>query len=431
VDEKQTEEDRLEDEEAAEQARFDARMEIFRKYDLTLRHAVYLDKHLSNYLLEHLRELNKMFGDNHNVDIFPEEDIIRAQYQLMRGTKMTDFVCDLKKELDGEDSIDLAELEEEKESVHNQCAQFIEETSDVLEFLQSSQADSLRQNNLLNIKTLSEGNHEKVFEMCSPFFELAWGSGAQPDLPFLQTPEQTRHSRVVNVQSANNNGPVTYKNTRWNARALILASSDTPGDEIRAGDGRTIEYNGTIEEHWIKVEAVPKHANSASNSQEKVYGWMPSIIWAWLLEDDTYVMQFEEGSRWDWIESHEVRRSWKVGTEMSIAKQFITDKPDDKTWEDTFAEELATERRSGAKSKDSMPEEKSNYHYGRGGLNLNTPVKRRANREKVNSPLQILKIQSHGSGDPMLDQLTIGTQSKRFTCKMQRNDERIRSREVP
>ena len=58
-------------------------------YDLTKTVIPYLDRHLSFPLLSHLSEL----------EIFPAEDVLAAQYELAKGTNMVDYAASLFEQL--------------------------------------------------------------------------------------------------------------------------------------------------------------------------------------------------------------------------------------------------------------------------------------------------------------------------------------------
>ena len=58
-------------------------------YDLTKTVIPYLDRHLSFPLLAHLSEL----------EIFPAEDVLAAQYELAKGTNMVDYAASLFEQL--------------------------------------------------------------------------------------------------------------------------------------------------------------------------------------------------------------------------------------------------------------------------------------------------------------------------------------------
>lgn len=59
------------------------------EYDLTKTVIPYLDRHLSFPLLAHVTEL----------EIFPAEDVLAAQYELAKGTNMVDFAASLFEQL--------------------------------------------------------------------------------------------------------------------------------------------------------------------------------------------------------------------------------------------------------------------------------------------------------------------------------------------
>lgn len=366
----------------------EAQAEKARKYDLTLKHLCFLDKHLGNHLLQHLRQLNS----SSDVDIFPTRDVIRAQYELMSQTKMTHYMYELKREIDGETDQDV--IDAEVAEVTSQFKRFIEGTEEVIEFLQSSEATELRDNNLLNMNTLKEGNNDLVYQISHFFFErLNFGNGGQPDLPFLETPQQNREARVVMVPSPGG-APVPFTKTQnrdgWSPGSLLLASEKRV---IAEQNGDSIEYNGIeYEQFWIRVEASSKRGPG----DDKIEGWMPSVVWAWILDDGSAVLQFEEGARWDWTETDEARRGWKVGDVLSISSQFLGH--EDRRWVNDFSEQDA-------------------------------PYNSRSRRPVADpQPFKIKKIRRpQRSHDSMEDMLTIGTEKGNFNFECPRHDPRIRS----
>lgn len=59
------------------------------EYDLTKTVIPYLDRHLSFPLLAHITEL----------EVFPAEDVLAAQYELAKGTNMVDYAASLFEQL--------------------------------------------------------------------------------------------------------------------------------------------------------------------------------------------------------------------------------------------------------------------------------------------------------------------------------------------
>jgi translation initiation factor 3 subunit E len=118
--------------------------------DLTSTILKYTDRHLGLPLLQHLGSLN----------IFKQDDIAKAMYELAKGTSMVDFAMQLHADAypDEPAPTELKKQREEAEAQNERLAGEVENVLNVIE--DPTVADSLKQDKAQNLQWLEE--HYKV-----------------------------------------------------------------------------------------------------------------------------------------------------------------------------------------------------------------------------------------------------------------------------
>ncbi|KAL2829701.1 eIF3 subunit 6 N terminal domain-containing protein [Aspergillus cavernicola] len=132
--------------------------DITEQYDLLPKMIPYLDRHLVFPLLE--------FSSGQDDDT----DIIRAKYELLKHTNMTDYVANLWRDINNSDSIP-DEFVNKREEVLAKLQHFEEETQKISELLQDeSVVANLRSDKVANLKFLEE-QHGVTTEMVNSLFD--------------------------------------------------------------------------------------------------------------------------------------------------------------------------------------------------------------------------------------------------------------------
>ncbi|VDC07744.1 unnamed protein product [Peniophora sp. CBMAI 1063] len=116
------------------------------EYDLTKTVIPYLDRHLSFPLLAHLTEL----------EIFPAEDVLAAQYELAKGTNMVDYAASLFEQLHPGDEPP-AEFAAKRDSAVATNERLQQEAQAVLDVIEKPEvAQALRQDKNQNLAFLRD-----------------------------------------------------------------------------------------------------------------------------------------------------------------------------------------------------------------------------------------------------------------------------------
>ncbi|KIJ53523.1 hypothetical protein M422DRAFT_64535 [Sphaerobolus stellatus SS14] len=116
------------------------------EYDLTQTVIPYLDRHLAFPLLTHLTETS----------IFPVEQLIKAQYELTKGTNMVDYSVNLFEQLYPDTDVP-AEFAQKRETVVSTNERLENEAQSVLEIIQNPEvAQALRQDKRQNLQYLKD-----------------------------------------------------------------------------------------------------------------------------------------------------------------------------------------------------------------------------------------------------------------------------------
>lgn len=118
--------------------------------DLTSTILKYTDRHLGLPLLQHLATL----------DIFNQDDLAKAMYELARGTSMVDFALQLHEQAYPNETApsDLENRRKETEALNERLGGEVETVLNVIE--DPTVADSLKQDKAQNLQWLEE--HYKV-----------------------------------------------------------------------------------------------------------------------------------------------------------------------------------------------------------------------------------------------------------------------------
>jgi len=118
--------------------------------DLTSTILKYTDRHLGFPLLQHLGSLN----------IFNQDDIAKAMYELAKGTSMVDFALQLHQQAYPDEPAP-TELQKQRENAEAQNERLASEVETVLNVIEDpTVADSLKQDKAQNLQWLEE--HYKV-----------------------------------------------------------------------------------------------------------------------------------------------------------------------------------------------------------------------------------------------------------------------------
>jgi len=133
--------------------------EIAKEYDLLPKLIPYLDRHLVFPLLEFVSG-----QDDENLEI------IRAKYELLKHTNMTDYVANLWQDINNSNSIP-DEFVKKREEVLAKLQQYQEESAKITELLQDDDVvGNLRSDKVANLKFLEEQHHVTV-DMVNTLFE--------------------------------------------------------------------------------------------------------------------------------------------------------------------------------------------------------------------------------------------------------------------
>jgi translation initiation factor 3 subunit E len=133
--------------------------EIAKEYDLLPRLIPHLDRHLIFPLLEFLS------GQEDEAS----SDVIKAKYELLKPTNMSDYVANLWMEMNDSDSPP-EEFAKKREEVLQRLALYAEETSKLTKLLEDDEVTgSLRSDKLANLKFLEEKHGVSVLDFCKAF----------------------------------------------------------------------------------------------------------------------------------------------------------------------------------------------------------------------------------------------------------------------
>ena len=129
--------------------------EIAKEYDLLPRLIPHLDRHLIFPLLEFLS------GQEDEAS----SDVIKAKYELLKPTNMSDYVANLWMEMNDSDSPP-EEFAKKREEVLQRLALYAEETSKLTKLLDDDEVTgSLRSDKLANLKFLEEKHGVSILEV--------------------------------------------------------------------------------------------------------------------------------------------------------------------------------------------------------------------------------------------------------------------------
>ena len=118
--------------------------------DLTSTILKYTDRHLGLPLLQHLATL----------DLFKQDDLAKAMYELAKGTSMVDYALQLHEQAYPDEAAP-TELEERRKDTEAQNERLASEVETVLNVIEDpTVADSLKQDKAQNLQWLEE--HYKV-----------------------------------------------------------------------------------------------------------------------------------------------------------------------------------------------------------------------------------------------------------------------------
>lgn len=133
--------------------------EIANQYDLLSKMIPYLDRHLIFPLLE--------FSSGQDEE---SDEIVRAKYELLKHTNMTDYVANLWKEIHHKDEIP-EEFVNKREEVLAKLQQYQDQSSKITELLQDeSVVANLRSDKVANLKFLEE-QHGVTIEMVNSLYD--------------------------------------------------------------------------------------------------------------------------------------------------------------------------------------------------------------------------------------------------------------------
>ena len=119
------------------------------KYDLLPKMMLNLDRHLIFPLIEHMESQG----------LLPQDVIVKAKYDLLKHTNMTDYVGSLWRDLHGEEEIP-EEFAAKREKVLNELAELEEGSRRVTQLLEDQEVVAqLRADKAANMKFLEE-KHE-------------------------------------------------------------------------------------------------------------------------------------------------------------------------------------------------------------------------------------------------------------------------------
>lgn len=132
--------------------------EIANQHDLLPRLIPYLDRHLVFPLLE--------FSSGQEDD----KEIVRAKYELLKHTNMTDYVANLWQEINNSDSIP-EEFVKKREEVLNKLEHYQEQSAKITDLLQDDDVvGNLRSDKAANLKYLEE-QHGVTNEMVNSLYD--------------------------------------------------------------------------------------------------------------------------------------------------------------------------------------------------------------------------------------------------------------------
>lgn len=120
------------------------------EYDLMPKLVAHLDRHLIFPLLE--------FADNQIAedDDVKAREITQAKYELLKTTNMTDFIGNLKAQLEGLDEVP-AEFDDKRQKVLSRLEQFEDETKTLTDLLGEEEVvNNLRSDKVANLEFLKK-----------------------------------------------------------------------------------------------------------------------------------------------------------------------------------------------------------------------------------------------------------------------------------
>lgn len=118
----------------------------YKNYDLMPKMMPHLDRHLIFPLIENMESQG----------IFPQTDILKAKYELLKHTNMSDYVGSLWKEIHHSEKVP-EEFTKQREDVLKNLEVYQEQSQKVLELLEDQEVISqLRSDKTANMKFLEE-----------------------------------------------------------------------------------------------------------------------------------------------------------------------------------------------------------------------------------------------------------------------------------
>ncbi|KAK3904355.1 eIF3 subunit 6 N terminal domain-containing protein [Staphylotrichum tortipilum] len=141
------------------------------EYDLMLKLAPHLDRHLIFPLLEFSagQLLDEETGDVK--DEAKAREINQAKYALLKKTDMTDYVANLYCDLEGLNEPP-AEFADKKQKVFSQLQKYEQETSKIIELLERDDVvNNLRSDKVANLEFLKR-EHDVTIEMVNALYDL-------------------------------------------------------------------------------------------------------------------------------------------------------------------------------------------------------------------------------------------------------------------
>ena len=154
-----------------------ASAEVIAEYDLLPKLIPYLDRHLIFPLLEFL---SGQEGDD-------ATEIIKAKYELLKPTNMTDYVASLWQEISNSDEVP-EEFVKKREDVLQRLSLFTEETSQIDELLgDDSVVSNLRSDKVANLKFLEQqhGVTGDMVDMLHDFGRFQYSCGSYANAAHL------------------------------------------------------------------------------------------------------------------------------------------------------------------------------------------------------------------------------------------------------
>ncbi|KAK8066418.1 hypothetical protein PG997_013165 [Apiospora hydei] len=135
------------------------------EYDLMPKLVGHLDRHMIFPLLEFAT------GQIPEDDDAKAREITKAKYELLKTTNMTDFVGNLKAELEDLDEVP-AEFNDMRQKVLTRLSQFEEDTSKITDLLGREEVvNNLRSDKVANLEFLKK-EHEVTIEMVNALYEF-------------------------------------------------------------------------------------------------------------------------------------------------------------------------------------------------------------------------------------------------------------------